>query len=53
MILQQVLVKKTLHYGLGARMHQYFAKFSGVELNIPPRDKVPPCIVKFDEDDEK
>ncbi|BBI91603.1 putative plasmid stability-like protein [Serratia symbiotica str. Tucson] len=53
MILQQALVKKTPHYGLGTRMHQYFAKFGGVELNIPPRDKVPPRIVKFDEDDEK
>lgn len=53
MILQQTLVKKTPRYGLGTRIHQYFAKFGGVELNIPPRNKVPPSIVKFDKDEEK
>jgi len=52
-ILQQALVKKTLRYGLGTRIHQYFAEFGGVKLNIPPRHKVPPRIVKFDEDNEK
>lgn len=39
MILKQALVKKPPRYGLGTRMHQYFAEFGGVELEIPPRDE--------------
>lgn len=53
MILKQALVKKPPRYGLGTRMHQYFAEFGGVELEIPPRDEAPHRIVNFDEDDEK
>lgn len=52
MILKQALVKKPPRYGLGTRMHQHFAEFGGVELEIPPRDAVPPRIVTFDDEDD-
>jgi hypothetical protein len=52
MILKQALVKKPPRYGLGTWMHQHFAEFGGVELEIPPRDAVPPRIVTFDDEDD-
>jgi plasmid stability protein len=51
MILKQALVKKPPRYGLGTWMHQHFAEFGGVELDISPRDAVPPRIVSFDDED--
>lgn len=53
MILKQALTKKPPRYGLGTRLHQHFAEFGGVELEIPPRDAVPPRIVTFDDDDDQ
>ncbi|KYQ98499.1 plasmid stabilization protein [Serratia plymuthica] len=53
MILKQALVKKPPRYGLGTRIHQHFAELGGVELEIPPRDKTPPRIVTFDDDDDQ
>jgi len=53
MILKQALVKKPPRYGLGTRIHQHFAELGGVELEIPPRDKTPPHIVTFDDDDDQ
>jgi plasmid stability protein len=53
MILKQALVKKPPRYGLGTRLHQHFAEFGGVELEIPPRDATPPRIINFDDDDDQ
>lgn len=53
MILKQAMTKKPPRYGLGTRLHQHFAEFGGVELEIPPRDATPPRIVTFDDDDEQ
>ena len=48
----RMMVKKPPRYGLGTWMHQHFAEFGGVELEIPPRDAVPPRIVTFDDEDD-
>ncbi|MEW7000195.1 plasmid stabilization protein [Serratia ureilytica] len=51
MILKQALEKAAALW-IGYRMHQHFAEFGGVELEIPPRDAVPPRIVTFDDEDD-
>ncbi|HFK7185807.1 FitA-like ribbon-helix-helix domain-containing protein [Serratia odorifera] len=53
MILKQALVKKPPRYGLGTWMHQQFAEFGGVELEIPPRDAESPRIATFGDEDGK
>lgn len=53
MILKQALMKKPERYGLGTWMHQHFAEFGGVELDIPPRNEMPPRIVTFGDEDDK
>ncbi|HEJ9096480.1 TPA: plasmid stabilization protein [Serratia odorifera] len=53
MILKQALVKKPPRYGLGTWMHQQFAEFGGVELEIPPRDAESPHIATFGDEDGK
>ncbi|MNC70277.1 hypothetical protein D3C75_1210710 [compost metagenome] len=52
MILKQALMKKPASYGLGTWMHQHFAEFDGVELDIPPRDEMPRIVTFGDEDDK-
>ncbi|WP_422527567.1 FitA-like ribbon-helix-helix domain-containing protein [Serratia fonticola] len=52
MILKQALMKKPASSGLGTWMHQHFAEFGGVELDIPPRDEMPRIVTFGDEDDK-
>jgi plasmid stability protein len=52
-ILKQALTKKSPRYGLGTRLHQAFAEFGGVELDIPPRSNDMPRIITFDDDDDQ
>lgn len=52
MILKEALMKKPASYGLGTWMHQHFAEFDGVELDIPPRDEMPRIVTFGDEDDK-
>lgn len=53
MDLKQALMKKPPRYGLGTWLHQHFAEFGGVELDIPPREEDLARIATFsDENDE-